>query len=160
MRDISPEAWIAPGAHVVGEVTLAADASVWYGAVVRADSAEVYVGPRSNVQDNAVIHVSEGHPVRVGADVTIGHGAIVHGCTVEDGALVGMGAIVLDGARVGKNSVVGAGALVTKGMEIPDGMVAFGSPARVVRPVTEADLAASRHGAAEYVALARANRKA
>lgn len=147
--------FVAPSAVVCGDVELGAGCSVWHGAVLRGDLAPITVGACTNVQDNAVIHVSAGYPVVLGAGVTVGHGAIVHGCTVGDNSLVGMGSIILDGAQVGSNCIVAAGALVTKGTVIPDGHVAMGSPARVTRPMTEADCAANQHNADEYLRLAQ-----
>ena len=146
---------ILEGARVVGNVRMGPHCSVWYNAVVRGEQ-DVVIGRDTNVQDNAVIHVSEGHPVRIGDGVSIGHGAIVHGCTVGDNTLIGMGAIVLDGAVIGRDCIIGAGALVTQGMVIPDGSVAFGSPARVRRAMTEEDIAHNRHNAEGDVELSRA----
>ncbi len=131
---IHPQAFIAPGAYVVGEVEVGEGASIWFAAVVRGDLERVVIGPGSNVQDGAVLHADPGFPCLIGPSVTVGHRAIVHGAVVEEGALIGMGAIVLNGARIGKNAVVGAGAVVTAGMEVPEGMLALGVPARVVRP--------------------------
>lgn len=143
--------WIAPNATVVGDVALGAGTSVWYGAVVRGDVAPISVGEGSNVQDNAVVHVSPGCPVRLGSGVTVGHAAILHSCEVGDNTLIGMGSIVLDGARIGRDCIVGAGALVTQGTVIPDGTVWFGSPARQARLMTEADIAANRENARSYL---------
>ena len=151
---IGRDSYIAPSAVVCGEVTLGPQCSVWHGAVIRGDEAPITLGAQTNVQDNAVLHVSAQHPVVLGAGVTVGHGAIVHGCTVGDNTLVGMGSIILDGAVVGSDCIIGAGALVTRGTRIPDGSVAFGSPARVVKPMTEANIAANRQNALEYVRLA------
>ena len=151
MPAIEPTAWIAPGAHVLGDVTMGPGCSIWYNAVIRADEAPVTIGANTNVQDCAVIHVSRDCPVTLGEGVTIGHGAIVHGCTVGDNSLVGMGAIVLDGAVIGRDCIVGAGSLVTQGTHIPDGSVAFGSPAKVIRHMRDADIAANQANAAEYV---------
>jgi gamma-carbonic anhydrase len=125
---IAASAWVAPTATVRADVTLAEDVSVWFGAVLRGDEAPISIGPRSNIQDNAVVHVSRDRPVRIGADVTVGHGAVVHGCTIEDWALVGIGAIVLDGATVGAGAFVAAGALVPPGMKVPPGTLAIGAP--------------------------------
>lgn len=154
MANIDETSWIAPGAHVLGEATLGPESSVWYNAVIRADEAPVTIGARTNVQDCAVIHVSRDCPVVLGEDVTVGHGAIIHGCTVGDNSLIGMGAIVLDGAVVGRDCIVGAGALVTQGTTIPDGSVAFGSPAKVFRHMRDQDIEANHANAAEYVRLA------
>lgn len=154
MNDDVRDVFVAEGAVVVGDVTLGPLSSVWHNAVLRGDCAPITVGARSNVQDCAVLHGADGFPVVVGAGVTIGHGAIVHGCEIGDNTLVGMGAIVLNGARVGADCIIGAGALVTQGTVIPDGSVAFGSPARVVRSATEGDRAANRENAQAYVRLA------
>lgn len=153
--EIDPSVFIAPGAVVVGTVRLAARASVWFNAVVRGDSAPIEVGEETNLQDNVTVHVDEGKPARIGARVTVGHGAVVHGCVVEDDCLVGMGAIVLSGARVGRGSLIGAGALVREGQEIPPKSVALGAPARVAGPTSDAHAQAIRSGAAHYVSLAR-----
>jgi len=152
-------AWVAPGATVVGDVTLGEGASVWYGAVVRADVLPVRIGRGANVQDNAVLHVTTGRsPTVIGEGVTIGHAAVLHGCTVHDRALVGIGAIVLDDAVVGEEAMVGAGALVTPGTVIPPRMLALGSPARPVRSLTDTELAMLRASGPHYVALARQHR--
>ena len=148
-------AFVAPTAVVCGDVVLGEDSSVWHNAVIRADLAPVRIGKRTNIQDGAVLHVSFDHGVNIGDDVTVGHGAIVHGCTVQDGSLIGMGAIILDGASIGTNCIIGAGALVTQGTTIASGSVAYGSPARVVRAVTSDDLRSMRKGAEEYVRLAQ-----
>ena len=154
MPIIHPTVVIALGAHVLGEATLGPRCSVWYNAVVRADEAPITIGAETNIQDCAVIHVSTGHPTAIGEGVTIGHGAIVHGCTVGSNTLIGMGAIVLDDAEIGSDCIIGAGALVTKGMRIPDGSLAFGNPARIIRSLTEEEIEANRANAAEYVRLA------
>ena len=154
MGQVDASFYLAAGAVVTGEVSLGARSSVWHNAVLRGDIAPIEVGERTNIQDCAVLHGSTGFPVRVGDGVTIGHGAIVHGCTVGSNTLVGMGAIVLDGASVGSDCIVGAGALVTQGMVIPDGSVAYGSPARIVRPATEEDRSANRANAEAYVRFA------
>lgn len=148
---IPASAWVADTARVRGNVTLGEHVSVWFSAVIRGDEAPVTVGERSNVQDGAVLHVSQGCPCVVGRAVTIGHGAIVHGCTVEDGALIAMHATVLDGARVGAGAMVGAGAVVPPGMEIPPGMLALGVPAKVVGPLSPAQQAQARLSAEHYV---------
>src|SRR5438270_626654 len=130
---IPTNAFVAPGATVIGDVTLGEESSVWFGAVLRGDINRIVIGPRSNVQDNVVIHLSDAFAAVVGALVTIGHGAIVHACTVDDEVLIGMGAIILDGAEIGARSIIGANALVTAGTKIPPGSLVIGSPARVVR---------------------------
>jgi carbonic anhydrase/acetyltransferase-like protein (isoleucine patch superfamily) len=133
---IHPSAWIVPGATVIGDVTLAEESSVWYGAILRGDINRIIIGPRSNVQDNAVVHLDTGFPTIVGELVTIGHSAIVHACKIDNEVLIGMGAIVLDGAEVGARSIIGANALVTLGMKIPPGSLVLGSPAKVRRQLT------------------------
>jgi carbonic anhydrase/acetyltransferase-like protein (isoleucine patch superfamily) len=154
MPNLHPTVRVAPGAHVIGDATLGEHCTVWYNAVIRADEAPVTIGAKTNVQDCAVVHVSTGHPVSIGDGVTIGHGAIVHGCTVGSNSLIGMGAIVLDGSEIGSNCIIGAGALVTQGTRIPDGHMAFGSPARVIRPLAEEEIRKNRENAQEYVRLA------
>ena len=152
---LAPDAFVADSAAVVGDVTLGAGASVWYGASLRGDVHWIEVGAGSNVQDNATVHVSRGtHPCRIGAGVTIGHNAVVHGCTIRDDVLVGMGAVVLDGATVGAGSLVGAGALVTGGTDVPPRSLVLGSPARVVRALTDAEVERNRANAAHYVRMA------
>ena len=126
--------YIAEGAVVKGKVQMGQDVSIWYNATVRGDSAEIRIGDQTNVQDNAVIHVDTHYTTTIGNGVTIGHGAIVHGCTVGDNTLIGMGAIVLNGACIGNNCIIGAGALVTQNTNIPAGSLAFGNPAKVIRP--------------------------
>lgn len=153
---LDPSAFIAPGAIVVGEVTLGARASVWFHTVVRGDSAAIAIGDESNVQDQTTVHVDEGMPAIVGRRVTVGHRAIVHGCVVEDDCLIGMGAIVLTGARIGAGSLVGAGALVREGQVVPPGSLALGAPARIIGPVSDAHREAIRGGAQHYVELSRA----
>jgi len=147
--------YIAEGAVVKGQVTMADGASVWYNATVRGDSEPIEIGRNSNIQDNAVVHVDLSHSVRIGDNVTIGHSAIVHGCTIGDNTLIGMGAIVLNGARIGKNCIIGAGALVTQGTDIPDGSLAFGSPAKVVRALTTDEIEENHRNAMHYVEIAR-----
>jgi len=132
-----PSAFVAPGAVVLGDVTLGARASVWYGCVLRGDMAPIVVGEASNIQDGTVVHVDEGKPARIGARVGIGHRAIIHGCTIEDDCLIGMGSILLNDVVVGTGSVVAAGAVVREGFRIPPGSLVMGVPGRVVRPVDE-----------------------
>lgn len=151
---IDPTAWIAPGAVVVGEVTLGARASVWFNSVLRGDTAPIVIGADTNVQDNSTVHIDEGLPALVGARVTVGHRCIVHGCVIEDDCLVGMGAVVLSGARIGTGSLVGAAALVKEGQQIPPGSLAVGMPARVLGPVNDTHRAAIAEGARHYAALA------
>lgn len=148
---IHPSAFVAPGAVVRGDVQLAENVSVWYNAVVRGDTAPVRIGKDSNVQDCVVVHVDAGFPTVIGEKVTVEHGAILHGCTVEDEALIGMGAIVLNGAVIGKGSIVGAGALVTAGTVLPENSLAVGSPAKVIRQVSQEQRAATVENALHYV---------
>ncbi len=149
---IAPDAFVADTARVIGRVELGAQASVWYGAVLRGDNEPVVLGERSNVQECAVLHTDPGYPLRIGAGVTIGHQAMLHGCTVGDGSLIGIQAVVLNGARIGRNCLVGAGALVTEGKEFPDGSLILGSPARVVRELRPEEIAGMQRNAAVYVA--------
>lgn len=143
--------YLAEGAVVKGDVTLGDDASVWYNATIRGDSNPVVIGERTNVQDNAVIHVELTHPVNIGKNVTIGHGAIVHGCEIGDNTLIGMGAIILNGAKIGKNCIIGAGALVTQNSIVPDGTLAFGNPAKVIRKLTPEEIGSNKENALHYV---------
>ena len=148
-------AWVAPGAHVIGDCLLDDESSVWFGAVLRGDNEPIKIGARSNVQENCVLHTDIGFPLHVGKSCTVGHGAILHGCTLEDGVLIGMGATVLNGAVIGAGSLVGAGALVTEGKVIPPGSLVLGAPARVVRVLDESETAALGASADGYVARAR-----
>ena len=152
---LHPTAFIAPGATVVGDVEIGARASVWFSTVVRGDTAAIRIGAGSNVQDNATVHVDEGQPAWIGARVTVGPRAVIHGCVIEDDCLIGMGAIVLSGARVGSGSLVGAGALIREGQAIPPGSLVVGAPARLIGPTSEAHRESIRHGAEHYAALAR-----
>lgn len=127
------EFWVAPGAHVMGHVRLGPDVGIWFGSVLRGDNEWIDIGAGSNIQENAILHTDPGYPLTVGAGCTIGHGAILHGCTIGDNSLVGMGATILNGARIGRNCIVGAGALVTERKEFPDNSLIVGSPAKVVR---------------------------
>ncbi len=144
-------AFVHAAACVIGRVRLGREASVWPNATIRGDTDRIEIGDRTNVQDGAVLHADAGVPCLVGADVTIGHLACVHGCVVEDAALIGIGAIVLNHARIGSGSIVGAGALVTEGTQIPPGSLVIGSPARVLRPTTDAQRADILRSAAHYV---------
>jgi carbonic anhydrase/acetyltransferase-like protein (isoleucine patch superfamily) len=153
--EIHPSAWVADSARVIGRVHLAADVSVWFGAVLRAEAAEVRIGRGSNVQDNAVLHVDPGVPLTIGEDVTVGHQAMLHGCTVGDGALIGIQAVVLNHARIGARCVVGAGAVVTEGREFPPGSLILGAPAKAVRELTPEQIAGFRLGALSYVSRAQ-----
>ena len=149
--------FIAENAAVIGDVVLGDDVSIWYGTQVRGDVMPIRIGARTNIQDNTVIHVtSDFSGTDIGVDVTIGHNAIIHACTIEDFCLIGMGSIILDGARIGSGSLVGAGALVTPGTHIPPGSLVLGSPAKVKRPLTDKEREQIDYGAKHYVELARA----
>ena len=151
LRASGEDVLIAEGAVVVGNVTLARGVSVWYNAVIRGDQGPIRIGENTNIQECAVLHQT----TTVGAGCTVGHGAIVHGCTVGDNTLIGMGAVILTGARIGSNCLVGAGALVTGKMDIPDGSLVLGNPARVVRPLTEAEIRENRVSMEEYLDFTR-----
>ena len=155
---IHPSAFIAPGAVVLGDVTLGRDASIWYNCVVRGDMAPIVIGEETNIQDLSMVHVDEGIPCTVGRRAGVGHRAILHGCTIADEVLVGMGAVLLNGVVVGTGSVIGAGAVLTEGMIVPPGSLVLGVPARVVRPVDEALAARVRRTWEHYVAEARRHR--
>ena len=152
-------AFVAENATLAGCVRLAKESSVWYGAVLRADTGCITIGENTNVQDNAVLHTGPGLDVKVGKGVSIGHGAIVHGCTVGDNTLIGMGAIVLNGAKIGSDCIVGAGALVTGKMDAPDGSMILGSPAKVVRPLKPEEIEGNRAAMEEYLEAAAQYRK-
>lgn len=147
--------WIAPGAVLVGKVVLAENAGIWFGAVARGDNETISIGPGSNVQENAVLHTDMGFPLSIGAGCTIGHKAILHGCSIGDNSLVGMGATVLNGARVGSNCLIGAGALVTEGKQIPDGSLVVGAPGRVVRMLRPEEISGLTASARGYVENAK-----
>ncbi|MCA1653111.1 MAG: gamma carbonic anhydrase family protein [Sphingomicrobium sp.] len=147
---LGPGAWTAPSADLIGDVRLGARASVWFGAVIRADNTPILIGEEANVQDGAVGHSDPGAPLTIGARVTVGHQAILHGCTIGELSLIGMGARVLNGAVIGERCLVGAGALVTEGKCFEQGMLIVGAPARAIRPLTEAEIAALAISSAHY----------
>jgi carbonic anhydrase/acetyltransferase-like protein (isoleucine patch superfamily) len=153
--EISPDAWIAPGAHVMGRVRIRAGASVWFGAVLRGDNEWIEIGADTNVQENSVLHTDWGYPLTIGAHCTIGHKAMLHGCVIAEGSLVGMSATVLNGARIGQGCLIGAGALVTEGKVIADGSLVMGAPGRVVRALDDDARARLLASAAGYAANAR-----
>jgi carbonic anhydrase/acetyltransferase-like protein (isoleucine patch superfamily) len=157
---IAEDAYIAPTATVAGDVWIASEVSVWFGAVIRGDIAPVRIGPHSNVQDNCTIHADEGNPCEIGADCSIGHNAIIHGATLGDGVLVGMHATVLTGATLGDGCIVAAGALVPEGTHVEAGQLIMGIPGKVARPVTEAERARTLRGVQHYLAYAREYRAA
>jgi len=148
--DVSPDAWVAPDANVIGKVTLAAESSVWFGSTLRGDNEMITVGRGSNVQENCVFHTDMGYPLTVGEDCTIGHKVMLHGCTIGDNSLIGMGATVLNGAKIGKNCLIGAGALITENKVIPDGSLVMGVPGKVVRELDEAAIQALTASAKHY----------
>ena len=143
------EYWIAPNAAVLGNVILKKNASIWFGCTLRGDNDPIVVGENSNVQDGSVLHTDHGSPLTIGMNVTVGHMVMLHGCTIGDGSLVGIGSIILNGARIGKNCLIGANSLITEGKEIPDGSMVMGSPGKVVRQLDE--------GAANMLALSAAH---
>lgn len=144
--------FIVPGAQLIGNVILGADASIWFNAVLRGDNEPITIGARSNIQDGSVLHTDPGMPLTIGEGVTVGHMAMLHGCSIGDNSLIGIGAVILNRAVIGRDSLVGAGALVTEGKVFPDGMLIVGSPARVVRELTVEEIAGLRRSAATYVA--------
>jgi carbonic anhydrase/acetyltransferase-like protein (isoleucine patch superfamily) len=154
-EQVHPSVFLAAGAVVVGDVTLHENCSVWFNAVVRGDTEAIRVGAGTNIQDGCILHADPGKPCILGERVTLGHGAIVHGATVEDDCLIGMRAVVMNGARIGRGSIVGVGAVVMEDTQIPPGSIAVGIPARVVRQTSEADLAKIKHAAEHYVAAGR-----
>jgi carbonic anhydrase/acetyltransferase-like protein (isoleucine patch superfamily) len=153
---LADSVFVANGACVIGEVVVGENSSIWFNSVVRGDVNWIRIGERTNIQDNSVLHVTHGlHPLSVGSDVTIGHRSILHGCTIEDGCLIGMGAIVLDGARVRKNAMVAAGSLVLAGFEVPEGVLVAGVPASIKRPLTVAEREGLWQSAKHYVEYAK-----
>ena len=151
----APDAWVADNATVIGSVVLESKASIWFGAVIRGDNDLITIGSRSNVQDNVVLHTDAGVPLTLGREVTVGHQAMLHGCSVGAGSLIGIGAIVMNRAVIGRNCIVGAGALVPEGKTYPERSLILGSPARVARPLTDEEVAALPGYAAGYVARSR-----
>ena len=157
---IPESAWVADSAQVIGAVTLGQDVSIWFGAVLRGDTDHMRIGRGSNIQDGSVLHADVGQPLTVGEDVTVGHQVMLHGCTIGDGSLIGIGAVVLNGARIGKHCLVGAGALVTEGKEFPDGSMIIGAPAKAVKQLTPEQIEGLRGSARGYVENARRFRAA
>jgi carbonic anhydrase/acetyltransferase-like protein (isoleucine patch superfamily) len=151
--------WVAPGAHVIGKVRLAKDVSIWFGCVLRGDNELIDIGQGTNIQEGCTLHTDMGYPMSIGADCTIGHNAILHGCVIGDGTLIGMGATLLNGAKIGRNCIVGANALVTEGKEFPDNCLIVGSPARSIRTIDEATaeriVSTSRHYVANWQRFAK-----
>lgn len=152
---VPESAWIADSAQVMGDVRLGEGASVWFGAVVRGDTDTISIGAGTNIQDASVLHADRGMPLTIGANVTVGHQVMLHGCTIGDESLIGIGAVVLNGAKIGRNCLVGAGSLVTEGKEFPDGSMILGSPARVVKQLLPEQMEGLRQSARHYMENAR-----
>ena len=149
------DTWVAPDANLIGRVVLEAGASVWFGATLRGDNEEIHVGAGSNVQENAVLHTDMGYPLTIGANCTIGHKAMLHGCTVGEGTLIGMGAMLMNGSRIGRGCLIGAGALITEGKEIADGSLVMGAPGKVIRLLDDGARTRLLHSALNYQAAMR-----
>ena len=156
---VDQSVYIAEGAKIIGDVTIRAEASVWFNCVLRGDIDYIQIGQRTNVQDGTIIHLDHGFPCIIGDDITIGHRTVIHGCTIGNGAMISMGATILTGAKIGENSIVGAGTVVLEGQEIPQGCVALGIPAKIKREVTEVDIDRVSKGKDEYVKLAKLARQ-
>ena len=156
---LGKNAWVADSAQVIGKVTLEDDVSVWFGTIIRGDSEHIRIGRNSNVQDASVLHADEGIPLTLGENVSVGHKVMLHGCTVGDGSLIGIGAVVLNHAKIGKNCLVGAGALVTEGKEFPDGSMILGSPAKAVKQLSPEQIEGLKRIAKHYVENAERYRK-
>ena len=156
---IDTTAWVADSAQVMGRVALAAQASIWYGAVLRGDNDWITIGQRSNIQDLSMLHTDAGIPLTIGAEVTVGHQVMLHGCTIGDGSLIGIQSVILNGARIGRHSILGAGSLVTEGKEFPDGVLIVGRPAKVVRELTPGQIEQLKWSAAHYVSNAQRHRE-
>jgi carbonic anhydrase/acetyltransferase-like protein (isoleucine patch superfamily) len=155
---VDATAWVADSAQVMGQVSLAEGASIWYGAVLRGDNDPISIGRNSNIQDGSVLHTDTGKPLVVGEGVTVGHQVMLHGCTIGDNSLIGIQSVILNGARIGKNCIVGAGAIVTEGKEFPDGVLIVGAPAKVVRELTPEQIERLQHQSAHYVQQAQRHR--
>ncbi len=152
---IHSDAYVAPNATIIGNVTIKENASIWYNVVLRGDYNRIEIGEYTNVQDNSVLHISHKYPTTLGQYITVGHNAIVHACTVGDNCLIGMGSIILDGAKIGKNTIIGAGAMVTAEKEIPSGVLVLGSPGKVVRKLTDEEIQGIRDSALKYADYGR-----
>ena len=148
--DVAESAWVAPDANVIGRVVMEDKSSVWFGCTIRGDNEEIRIGAGSNIQENVVCHTDVGFPLKIGAGCTIGHKVMLHGCTIGENSLIGMGATILNGAKIGKNCLIGAGALITEGKEIPDGSLVMGVPGKVVRQLDEAAIDKNRWSAVHY----------
>lgn len=159
MSIIHDSVFLAEGSIVIGDVTIKENSSIWFHAVVRAERDTIEIGAGSNIQDNCVVHVDKGHPVKIGDGVTIGHGAIIHGCSIGDNTLIGMGAVIMNGAKIGKNCIIAAGALVTQNTVIEDGSMVLGSPGKVRRKLDETEIEHNRKNALMYVDEAKEYRQ-
>jgi carbonic anhydrase/acetyltransferase-like protein (isoleucine patch superfamily) len=155
MENIDARAYLASGAIVVGDVEIGEDVGIWYHATIRGDRALIRISKGTNVQDNCVIHAGSNHPVVIGEFCTIGHGAILHGCQIEENTVIGMGAIVMNGCKIGRNCIIGAGTLLTQNTTIPDHSVVIGSPGKVIRSITEEEIISNRKNAETYITLAK-----
>ncbi len=153
-----PSVFLAEGSRITGNVELGRESSVWYNSVIRGDDDRICIGDETNIQDGCILHVDPGYPLLIGNGVTVGHGAILHGCTIGDNTLIGMGSIVLNGAVIGRNCIIGAGSLVTQGKVIPDGSMVYGNPAKIVRSLSEEEIASNRESAEDYLEKTRKNR--
>lgn len=152
---IDNTAYISESVDIIGDVLIEKDVNIWFGARLRADMNRIVVGENSNIQENSVIHIDKDHETIIGKNVTIGHGAIIHGCNISDNVLVGMGAIILNGAKIGNNTIIGAGALVTQGKSFEDGVLVLGNPAKVIRKLTEEEIYSIQKSADNYVDLSK-----
>ncbi len=157
---VADSAWVAESAHVIGDVAMGAESSVWFGTTVRGDTAPIAIGAGTNIQDGSVLHADDGMPLTIGERVTVGHKVMLHGCTIGDESLIGIGAVVLNGAQIGRHCLVGAGSLVTEGKTFPDGSMILGSPARVVRSLTPEQIDGLRESARRYIQNAKRFRRA
>ncbi|MEI6096794.1 MAG: gamma carbonic anhydrase family protein [Alphaproteobacteria bacterium] len=153
--EVGLDVWIAPSAVILGKVVLEDEANIWFGAVLRGDNEVIWVGAGSNVQENCVLHTDMGHPLLIGPNCTIGHAAILHGCSIGEGSLVGMGSLIMNGAKIGKGCLIAAGSLLTEGQEIPDGSMVMGRPAKVTRMLDGSEVTKLENSAAHYRANAR-----
>ena len=151
LKTVDDNFWIAPNASVIGDVNLERDASIWFNAILRADNEPITIGEGSNVQDGAIVHTDPGFACRIGKKVTVGHMAMLHGCSIGDGSLIGIGSVVLNGAKIGRNCIIGSKALVTEGMEVPDGSMVLGIPGKIKKTLTEEEQSVVPLGAEHYI---------
>ncbi|MBA5850082.1 gamma carbonic anhydrase family protein [Clostridium sp. cel8] len=149
--EIEDTCFIADNADVIGKVKIKQDASIWFHSVLRGDSGSIYIGEKTNIQDNCVLHTEEDSPIHIGKSVTVGHNSIIHGCEIGDYCIIGMGSIIMNGSVIGKNTIIGAGSIVTENKNIPSGVLCFGSPAKVIRKLTEEEIEDIKNSAKEYV---------